>query len=76
MILGILMLILAGYLFFRFIGFIIRLSWGILKFFCVVTAILLWPVSIALLLPMGLIVLAIPVVLICGVFDLIGKALS
>lgn len=73
---GIILMILAIWLFFKFIGVIFRLSWGLLKISLIILGILLWPVSIALLLSLGLAIIALPVILICGTVDLIGKAVS
>ena len=74
--LGFLLMLLAIWLFFRFVVFIFRMSFGLLKVLAVILAVALWPVSIVLLFSMGLAVLALPVILICGVCDLIGKAVS
>lgn len=73
---SIILFILAIWLFIKFIGFIFRLSWGLLKIGLIILGILLWPVSIVLLISLGLAVVALPVILICGVVDLIGKAIE
>lgn len=73
---SIILFILAIWLFIKFIGFIFRLSWGLLKIGLIILGILLWPVSIVLLISLGLAVVALPVILICGVADLIGKAIE
>lgn len=74
--LGILLMLLAIWLFFRFVIFIFRMSFGLFKVLAVILAVALWPVSIMLLLSMGLAFLALPVIVICGICDLIGKAVS
>ena len=73
MILGIILLIAAIWLFVKFVGVIFRLSWGLLKISLIILGILMWPVTLAILLSMGLAIAALPVILICGTIDLIEK---
>ena len=76
MILGISLSIAAIWLFVDFIHVIFTLSWGLLKISLIILGILLWPVTLALLISLGLIIAALALILICGTVDLIGKALS
>lgn len=73
---SIILFLLAIWLFFKFIGLIFRLSWGVMKIGFSILAILLWPLSFLLLLSMGLAVVAIPVIIVCGLIDLVGKGIS
>lgn len=71
MILGIILLIAAIWLFVKFVGVIFRLSWGLLKISLIILGILMWPVTLAILLSLGLAIAALPVILICGAVNLI-----
>lgn len=73
MILGIILLIAAIWLFVKFVGVIFRLSWGLLKISLIILGILMWSVTLAILLSLGLAIAALPVILICGTIDLIEK---
>ena len=73
MILGIILLIAAIWLFVKFVGVIFRLSWGLLKISLIILGILMWPVTLAILLSLGLAIAALLVILICGTIDLIEK---
>lgn len=73
---GIILLILAIWFFCKFIGVILRLNWGLLKISLIILGILLWPVSIALLVSLGVAIISLPVILICGTVDLIGRAVD
>lgn len=73
---GFIMMILAIWLFLKFIGLILRLSWGLMKGLFIVLAIVLWPISLGLLATFGLVIIALPVILVCGICYLIGKALA
>ncbi|MGI6117073.1 MAG: hypothetical protein ACOYBC_01660 [Bilifractor sp.] len=73
---SIILFLLAIWLFFKFIGLIFRLSWGVMKIGFSILAILLWPLSFLLLLSMGFAVVAIPVIIVCGLIDLVGKGIS
>lgn len=68
------LMILAIWLFIRFLGLIFRIAGGVLKFLLVLVAIMLWPVSLLLLISFGAAVVSLPVILICGLCILIGKA--
>ncbi|MEE8837254.1 MAG: hypothetical protein SOH80_09885 [Eubacteriales bacterium] len=76
MIISIIFLIAAIWLFVKFVGVIFRMSWGLLKIILLILGILMWPVTLGILLSLGLIIAVLPVILICGTIDLIGKALS
>lgn len=73
MILNIILLILAIWLFGKFFVFVLRLAGGILKVFLIILGILLWPVSLLLLLGIGIAAVCMPVILICGAVWLLGK---
>lgn len=76
MILGTILLIVAIWLFVKFIGVIFRLSWGFIKISLIILGIVMWPVTLGILLSLGLVIAALPVILICGTIDLIGTALN
>ena len=73
MIISIIFLIAAIWLFVKFVGVIFRMSWGLLKIILLILGILMWPVTLAILLSLGLAIAALPVILICGTIDLIEK---
>lgn len=74
--LDIILFILAIWLFVKFFGVIFRIGWGLLKVIMIILGILLWPISFLLLISLGLAAVTLPVILICGCVDLIGKAVN
>lgn len=73
---GFICLILAIWLFIKFIGFTIKLAFGVLKIVFSLLGILIWPVALFLLLPMGLTLAALPIIIVCGVCMIVAKALT
>lgn len=70
--LDILVTIFAIWLFVKFAGFTLRLTWGLCKVLGVILMILLAPMAILLLPVLGIAVVAITVAMICGAAWLVG----
>lgn len=74
--LSFLLLCFAFWLFVKFVGALLKLSWGLMKGVMGLFALLIWPIAIILILAIGLTKACLPIILICCIAYFIGKASS
>ncbi len=74
--LSILVTILALVLFCKFVGFTLRLTWGLCKVLGVILMIVLAPVALVLLPVIGVVAVGIIVAMVCGAAWIIGGLLT